>query len=141
MNTDKTKLKSNTTESTEENTVVPYSRSREIAPVCGPAITEAINEVNRAFINLCITAGRLGEAEPLAPVLLGVSREILDEIATTGRSGMLLAQAYGLPLVESRFKDPSVLRQIINSGFGSPEAISAVVKNMPLELMSKGYKR
>lgn len=116
-------------------------RPPDIHRVCGPAMQEAIEEVNKAFFKLCLTAARLGDSEPLAPSLLGVSREVLDELANSGRSGMLMAQAYGLPLVECRFKDASVLRQIIDSGLGSPEAVAAITKTMPLDVITKGGKR
>lgn len=113
----------------------------DINRVCGPAMQEAIEEVNKAFFKLCLTAARLGDSEPLAPALLGVNREVLDELANTGRTGMLMAQAYGLPLVECRFKDASVLRQVIDSGLGSAEAVAAITRAMPLDVITKGSKR
>lgn len=116
-------------------------RPPHINRVCGPAMQEAIEDLNKAFLNLCLTAARLGDSEPLAPALLGVSREVLDELANSGRAGMLMAQAYGLPLVESRFKDASILRQVIDSGLGSPEAVAAITKAMPLDIITKGNKR
>lgn len=125
----------------EKNTIIDMTQPPDMGLVCGPAIQEGITEVNRAFLNLCITAARLGSAEPLAPVLLGVSREVLDELANSGRASMLLAHAHGLPLVEMRFKDASLLRQIIGSGLGSAEAVSAITRAMPLEVITKGSKR
>lgn len=113
----------------------------DISALCGPSIQEGIAKLNEAFLSLCITAARLGKAEPLAPMLLGMSREVLDELGNTGRAGMLIAQAHGLPLVEIRFKDSATLRQIIESGIGSPEAVSAITKAMPLEIITKGNKR
>lgn len=113
----------------------------DMSLVCGPAIQKGIEEVNRAFLNLCVTAARLGNAEPLAPLLLGVSREILDELENSGRASMLLTHAHGLPLVEMRFKDAATLRQIIGSGLGSVEAVSAITRAMPLEIITKGSKR
>lgn len=125
----------------KKNLAETSARPPDIHRICGPAMQEAIEEVNKAFFNLCLTAARMGDSEPLAPSLLGVSREVLEELANTGRSGMLMAQAYGLPLVECRFKDASVLRQIIDSGLGSAEAVAAITKAMPLDVITKGSKR
>ncbi|SER37090.1 hypothetical protein [Giesbergeria anulus] len=131
--------KSNDTE--KKNLAETAVRPPDINRVCGPAMQEAIEEVNKAFMKLCLTAARLGDSEPLAPALLGVNREVLDELANTGRAGMLMAQAYGLPLVECRFKDASVLRQVIDSGLGSAEAVAAITKAMPLDVITKGSRR
>lgn len=112
-----------------------------IGDLVGPALQQEIAVVNKAVLNLCVTAARLGDAEPLAPALLGISREALEELANTGRSEMLLAQAHGLPLVELRIKDGATLQTILRSGFGSAEAVSALTKSMPLDLISKSSSR
>ena len=132
---------SNSSDREKKNPAETAVRPPDINRVCGPAMQEAIEEVNKAFFKLCLTAARLGDSEPLAPALLGVNREVLDELANTGRAGMLMAQAYGLPLVECRFKDASVLRQVIDSGLGSAEAVAAITKAMPLDVITKGSRR
>lgn len=108
-----------------------------ITLACGPAIHECIAAVNKAVLELFITAGRLGDSEPLAPILLGVQREILDELASASRADLLAANAYGLPLVELRIKDPAILRRVIRAGFGSHQAIAEITKTLPLEVITK----
>ena len=103
----------------------------------GPALQEEIASVNKAFIDLLMTAARLGDAEPLAPAILGIPREILDELAMPGKASVLKAKFFGLPLVELRIKDPRKLKSIIESGFGSADAVSEITKAMPLELIAK----
>lgn len=113
----------------------------EVGKFVGLALQQEIDAVNKAVLNLCMTAARLGESEPLAPAILGISREALDELAGLGRADILLAQAHGLPLVELRVKDAKTLKAVLNSGFGSQEAISVITRAMPLELIEKAGKR
>ena len=131
---------------TASNKALPASRLRnesfkgnipDIVKFAGPALQQEIEAVNRAVLKLCVTAARLGEAEPLAPALLGLSRETLDELASAGRADILLAQAHGLPLVELRIKDVNTLKSVLRSGFGSQEAVSALTRSLPLELLTK----
>lgn len=51
-----------------------------IGDLVGPALQQAIEEVNKSALNLLVVSARLGDAEPLAPALLGVSREVLEEL-------------------------------------------------------------
>lgn len=113
----------------------------EIARLVGPALQEAIADVNKAIMNMLVVAARLGPAEPLASDLLGVDREVLEQLAVTGRAEMLLAQAHGLPLAALRISDPTTLRRVIGSGLGSPEAMSAITKSMPLELVQRATRK
>lgn len=108
---------------------------------CGPAIQDAIAAVNKAVIELFITAGLLGDSEPLATILLGVPRDILDELACSSSSALLAANAYGLPLVELRIKDPAVLRRVIQGGFGSTDAVAEITKTLPLEFITRAKRR
>lgn len=112
----------------------------EIQNVVGPALQQAVEEANKAILNLLVVSARLGDSEPLAPALLGVGREVLDELANTGRADILLAQAHGLPLFELRVKDPNVIKTVVRSGFGSQEAMALILKSMPLEVISKATK-
>lgn len=121
------------------NTAHPHGPALQAA--YGPALQAAVAKVNEAFIELCITAARMGKAEPLSPALLGMSRALLDELADEGRARMLMSHAYGLPLVELRIKDPAVLRHVISEGFGSPQAIAEITKTMPLEIITKIKRR
>lgn len=116
-----------------------YTKSHlpNLGDAVGPSLQQEIAAVNRAMMSLCITAARLGDAEPLAPALLGISKDALAELANTGRAEMLLAQAHGLPLVEMRIKDNATLQTIFRSGFGSAEAVSAITRSMPLDLITK----
>lgn len=109
--------------------------------LCGPAIHEGIAAVNKAVLELFITAGLLGDSEPLAPILLGVTRDILDELACSGSSALLAANAYGLPLVELRIKDPAVLRRVIRGGFGSNDAVAEITKTLPIEFITRAKRR
>ena len=97
--------------------------------------------MNKAIMNMLVVAARLGPAEPLASDLLGVDREVLEQLAVTGRAEMLLAQAHGLPLAALRISDPTTLRRVIGSGLGSPEAMSAITKSMPLELVQRATRK
>lgn len=101
----------------------------------GPALQEEISTVNKAVIDLLMTAARLGDSEPLAPALLGISREFLDELAIPGGGNLLKANFHGLPLVELRIKDPGKLRTILSTGCGGVDAIAEITKLMPLELI------
>ena len=112
-----------------------------IGDLVGPALQQAIEEVNKSALNLLVVSARLGDAEPLAPALLGVSREVLEELENIGRAEMLIAQAHGLPLFEFRIKDADNLKTIIQSGFGSQEARSIIMKSMPLEVISKSKNK
>lgn len=112
-----------------------------IGDLVGPALQQAIEEVNKSALNLLVVSARLGDAEPLAPALLGVSREILEELENIGRAEMLIAQAHGLPLFEFRIKYADNLKTIIQSGFGSQEAMSIIMKSMPLEVISKSKNK
>ncbi|ABM59465.1 hypothetical protein [Verminephrobacter eiseniae] len=117
----------------------PISPIRE--GLVGPAFQEQIEVVNREFLKLINLAAILGESEPLAEVILGLSHEAIQELRNAGATQMLAAQAMGLPLVELRIKDAKTLQSIVQSGFGSQEAISIVLKSMPLELMTKARRR
>lgn len=117
------------------------NRLPEINKFVGLALQQEIDAVNKAVLNLCVTAARLGESEPLAPAILGISREALEELASMGRADLLLAQAHGLPLVELRIKDAKTLKTVLNSGFGSQEAVSVITRAMPLELIEKTSRR
>ena len=112
-----------------------------IGDLVGPALQQAIEEVNKSALNLLVVSARLGDAEPLAPALLGVSREVLEELENIGRAEMLIAQAHGLPLFEFCIKDADNLKTIIQSGFGSQEAMSIIMKSMPLEVISKSKNK
>ena len=112
-----------------------------IGDLVGPALQQAIEEVNKSALNLLVVSARLGDAEPLAPALLGVSREVLEELENIGRAEMLIAQAHGLPLFFFFFKDADNLKTIIQSGFGSQEAMSIIMKSMPLEVISKSKNK
>lgn len=112
-----------------------------IGDLVGPALQQEIAAVNKAVLSLVVTAARMGEAEPLGPALLGISREALNALGFCGHADLLLAQAQGLPLVELRIKDPGTFHTIVKSGYGSPEAIAAITKSMPLELITKAGKK
>lgn len=103
----------------------------------GPVLHEEIANVNKAVIDMIMAAAYLGDAEPLGPVILGLPREVLDELAQAGRAGILRAQTYGLPLVEMRIKDVNVFKSIIQNGFGSADAVAAITRSMPIELITK----
>lgn len=132
---------SSVTTITSNGTEFSNKATQNIAKAYGPTLQAAIAVVNEAYIALCITAARLGGAEPLAPALLGMSRDILDELAENGRAQMLISHAYGLPLVELRIKDPVVLRRVMSEGFGSPQALAEITKTMPLEVITKLNRR
>ncbi len=123
------------------NNIVNNNRAPNIGDLVGPALQQAIEEVNKSVLNLLVVSARLGDAEPLAPALLGVSREVLNELANTGRADMLIAQAHGLPLVDFRIKDANSLQTVIKSGFASQDAMSVILKSMPIEVISKINKK
>lgn len=113
----------------------------DISNVAGPALQQAITELNQALIKTLFVAARLGNSEPLAPELLGVSRELLDELATLGRADMLSAQCHGLPLAIMRISDAATMRYVIDSGVGSPDALAAITKSLPLELVERATRK
>lgn len=130
--------------SANDAVVIDFSAKSDlpaIGDLVGPALQQEIAAVNKAVLSLAVTAARMGSAEPLGPALLGVSREVLDALGSCGYTELLLAQAQGLPLVELRIKDPGTFQTIAKSGFGSPEAIAAITKSMPLDLITKAGKK
>lgn len=118
------------------------SNAPNIARICGPTLQKAIEEANRSFLRLCVTAARLGSSEPLAASLLGVDQAFLDVFTeeVAGRES-ILAASYGFPLFEPRIKDPSKLLMIAREGSGSTTSIAELTRTFNLPVIERGIRR
>lgn len=112
-----------------------YDRLPQISTVAGVSLQADIMELNRAFIRVLQTAARLGSAEPLAPLLLGTSQEMIDLFNDQGHGERLLAQSIGFPLVNLRIHDVGVMRQVLSSGLVSAASVQAITRTFPLEVI------
>lgn len=112
-----------------------FERLPQISAVSGSALQADIAELNKAVIRVLKTAARMGGSEPLAPMLLGTSRDMIDLFFNPTTGERLLAQSLGFPLVQLRIHDVGVMRQVIADGVVSSASVQSLTKTFPLEVV------
>lgn len=120
---------------------VLFEKLPQVSCVAGAALQADIMELNRSVIRLLQTAARLGPAEPLAPMLLGTSSEMIDLFLDPGRGERLLAQSIGFPLVQLRIHDVGVMRQMLSEGLVSASSVQGITRSFPLEVLEVATRR
>jgi len=123
------------------NRDVLFEKLPQVSCVAGGALQADIMDLNRAVIRLLQTAARLGPAEPLAPLLLGTSAEMIDLFLDPGRGERLLAQSIGFPLVQLRIHDVGVMRQMLSEGLVSASSVQGITRSFPLEVIEAATRR
>jgi hypothetical protein len=112
-----------------------------VSSVAGAALQADIVEVNKAIIRLLKTAARMGASEPLAPMLLGTSQEMIDLFFSPSAGERLLSQSIGFPLFQLRIHDVGVMRQMLSDGLVSATSVQALTKTFPLEVVQTASRQ
>lgn len=114
-----------------------FCRKADISHVAGPLMQSSIAEANRVFAQMLRDAALLGDSEPLASDLLGLSSEAIQEFSKPGFEQILIEKSLGFPLfiMNPKLAEPSVLRSLLQSGMGSEEAMSAILSAMKLPVI------
>jgi len=112
-----------------------------ISAVAGEALQRAIQDVNKATIALLKTAARLDTVEPLAPMLIGASADLIALFDKPAHGERLLAQSMGFPLVQMRILDVGIMRQMLSDGAVSTATVMALTKTFPLDVIEAAAPR
>ncbi len=105
----------------------------------GVAVQAAFGKLNEAFVDLVLLMARNLKTEQMAPSLMGMEPETLQEYSKLSRSQLIAASRIGAPLVVARFNDASTLKQVFSTGFSSERAIAALTRSMPLVTLTSGH--
>jgi hypothetical protein len=118
-----------------------FEQLPHVSAVAGAALQADIVEVNRAIIRLLKTAARMGSAEPLSPILLGTTQEMIDLFFSPSAGERLLSQSIGFPLFQLRIHDVGVMRQLLSDGLVSATSVQALTKTFPLEVVQTSTRQ
>lgn len=113
----------------------------KLSTVAGAALQHDIAELNKAFIRVMSTAARLGQSEPLAPLLLDTSPEMVELFMEPRQGERLLSMSLGFPLVKMRIHDVGVMRQLLSDGTVNAQTVQAITKGFPLAILEAVSKR
>lgn len=98
-----------------------------VLPDVGLDVATAIQELNEAAINAVLRCAKSGD--PLAPLLLGVDKTVLDEMRVVRRSEFMRPSRFGsLSLVRMRFRDAATWRALRDAGFSSDAVLRELTR-------------
>mgnify|MGYP001556561116 FL=1 len=105
------------------------------------AMQEAITAANKAVLELLLLAAREVDRDPLGAILLGLSDEALRQFRNIQIYDVLNVSKLGAPIFDIRFKEPAVLRTLLQSGFSSPVVMGEFTKSLPLPEINRQVRR
>jgi hypothetical protein len=100
---------------------------KTIDPTVSRSVSNAIERMNEVVIDTMLACAKSGD--PLAPKLLGVSKEVLDEIRMVSKADFMSVSRTGsFSLVKLRFESAAVWRHLRASGFSKSTVLSELLK-------------
>ncbi|WP_234265102.1 hypothetical protein [Hydrogenophaga sp. NFH-34] len=109
--------------------------------VAGTALQGAIDDLNRAYINVMRVAALLGPAEPLAPDLLDVPQQVIELFSDSRVVDRMLDMSFGFPLVKARIRDHHLVERMVKNGSGDSDAIRAFTDSFSLDVVTRATKK
>jgi len=109
--------------------------------VTGRTLQSAINDLNRAWLNLLRAAALLGKSEPLSASLLDLPWETILMFEDPRVIDRMMDQSFGFPLVKARIQEPRVIAQIIEPGSSDDAAVRALTASMPRDVLDKAFAK
>lgn len=111
-----------------------------IGKVAGPALQQAIADVNAAWLNLVRLCALLGPSEPMAADLIGLSPSLIAQFDNDYVMRRMRDMSLGFPLVRPTLSETTLQNMISGGGAGSDAVIAAFTSTMPLHLIERASK-
>lgn len=111
-----------------------------IGKVAGPALQQAIADVNAAWLNLVRLCALLGPSEPMAADLIGLSPALIEKFDNDYVMRRMRDMSLGFPLVRPTLSEATLQHMINGGGAGSDAVLAAFTASMPLHLIERASK-